>query len=69
LPGFERELPDFGGFELPFLDFGPFDFNLGPEFDLSHFDRSWFALPAWLNHDFAAVRARRPPVRGQRTPA
>jgi hypothetical protein len=30
LPGFERELPDFGGFELPFFDFGPFDFDLGP---------------------------------------
>ena len=45
LPDFERKLPNFGGFELPFFDFGPFDFNLGPEFDLSHFDRSFFELP------------------------
>jgi hypothetical protein len=39
------KLPNFGGFEMPFFDFGPFDFNLGPEFDLSHFDRSFFELP------------------------
>ena len=45
LPDFERKLPNFCGFELPFFDFGPFDFNLGPEFDLSHFDRSFFELP------------------------
>jgi hypothetical protein len=45
LPDLERKLPNFGGFELPFFDFGPFDSNLGPEFDLSHFDRSFFELP------------------------
>ena len=45
LPDSECKLPNLCGFELPFFDFGPFDFNLGPEFDLSHFDRSFFELP------------------------
>jgi hypothetical protein len=45
LPDFERELPDFGGFERAFVDFGPFAFDLGPEFDLTRRDGSSSSCP------------------------
>jgi hypothetical protein len=57
LPDLERKLPNFGGFELPFFDFGPFDSNLGPEFDLSHFDRSFFELPEGRLNPTSPIRA------------
>ena len=39
------KLADFDDFELPFFDFGPFEFDFGPEFDPSRFDEGFFALP------------------------